>query len=68
MEGIPAPWIKEVYTVVKMVKRLKTRCGRQKVWMSAGSGPQRCLAHSSLRELVPQDDGSWEEALLIGGV
>ena len=31
-------------------------------------GLQRCLAHSSLRELVSQDDGSWEEALLISGV
>ena len=26
---------------------------------------QRCLAYSSLRKLVPQDDGSWEEALLV---
>ena len=32
------------------------------------SDSDSCLAHSSLRELVPQDDGSWEEALLIGGV
>ena len=28
-------------------------------------GLQCCLAHNSLRELVPQDDGSWEEALFI---
>ena len=31
-------------------------------------GLQRCLAYCSLRELVPQDDGSWEEALLVGVV
>ena len=29
---------------------------------------QRCLAYCSLRELVPQDDGSWEEALLVSCV
>ena len=29
---------------------------------------QRCLAYYSLRELVPQDENSWEEALLVGGV
>ena len=28
-------------------------------------GLQRCLAYCNLRELVPQDDGSWEEALLV---
>ena len=28
-------------------------------------GLQRCLAYCSLRELVPQDDGSWEEAVLV---
>ena len=31
-------------------------------------GLQRCLAYCSLRELVPQDNSSREEALLIGGV
>ena len=31
-------------------------------------GLQRCLSYCSLRELVPQDDSSWEEALLEGGV
>ena len=31
-------------------------------------GLQRCLAYCSLRELVPQDDSSWEEALLVGVV
>ena len=31
-------------------------------------GLQRCLAYCGLRELVPQDDGSWEEALLVGVV
>ena len=31
-------------------------------------GLQRCLAYCGLRELVPQDDGSLEEALLIGVV
>ena len=31
-------------------------------------GLQRCLANCSLRELVPQDDGSWEEALLVSCV
>ena len=25
-------------------------------------------SYCSLRELVPQDDSSWEEALLVGGV
>ena len=28
-------------------------------------GLQRCLAYCSLRELVPQDDSSWKEALLV---
>ena len=28
-------------------------------------GLQRCLAFCSLRELVLQDDGSWEEALFV---
>ena len=31
-------------------------------------GLRRCLAYCSLRELVPQDDSSWEEALLVGVV
>ena len=31
-------------------------------------GLQCCLAYCSLRELVPQDDSSWEEALLVGVV
>ena len=31
-------------------------------------GLQRCLAYCGLRELVPQDDDSWEEALLVGAV
>ena len=31
-------------------------------------GLQRCLAYCGLRELVLQDDGSWEEALLVGVV
>ena len=31
-------------------------------------GLQHCLAYCSLRELVPQDDSSWEEALLVGGI
>ena len=31
-------------------------------------GLQRCLAYCSLRKLVPQDDSSREEALLVGGV
>ena len=31
-------------------------------------GLQRCLAYCGLRELVPKDNGSWEEALLIGVV
>ena len=31
-------------------------------------GLQRCLAYCSLRELVPQDDSFWEEALLEGVV
>ena len=46
-----------------------------KVLHSEGVGAQQvlesfqcCLAHSSLRELVPQDDSSWEEALLVDGV
>ena len=28
-------------------------------------GLQRCLSYCSPRELVPQDDGSWKEALLV---
>ena len=31
-------------------------------------GLQHCLANCSLRELVPQDDSSWGEALLVGVV
>ena len=31
-------------------------------------GLQRCLAYCGLRELVPEDDGSWEEAVLVGGI
>ena len=31
-------------------------------------GLQRCQAYCSLKELVPQDDSSWEEALLVGVV
>ena len=31
-------------------------------------GLQRCLAYCSLRELVPQDDSSWKEALLVDSV
>lgn len=31
-------------------------------------GLQHCLSHNSRSDLVPQDDGSWEEALLMGGV
>ena len=31
-------------------------------------GLQRCLVYCGLRELVPQDDSFWEEALLVGGV
>ena len=64
------PQIKEVCTVVKMVKSVKN-----KVWRLEGMGGQlvleglqRCLAYCSLRELVPQDDGSWEEALLVSCV
>ena len=45
------------------------------MWRSEGvsgqlvlEGLQRCLAYCNLRELVPQDDGSWEEGLLIIGV
>ena len=29
-------------------------------------GLQRCLAYCSLRELVPHDNSSWEETLLVG--
>ena len=40
------------------------RCG-----LPAGSGrPPALSAYCSLRELVPQDDSSWEEALLVGVV
>ena len=31
-------------------------------------GLQGCLAYCSLRELVPQDDGFWEEALFVSCV
>ena len=31
-------------------------------------GLQHCLAYCSLRQLVPQDGSSLEEALLVGGV
>ena len=31
-------------------------------------GLQRCFAYCGLRELVLQDDGSWEDALLVGVV
>ena len=31
-------------------------------------GLQRCLAYCSLRELVPKNDSSWEDALLVGVV
>ena len=48
---------------------------KNKVWHSEGVGGQQVLegfqcwlAHSSLRELVPQDDSSWEEALLVDGI
>ena len=50
-------------------------CLLTKVWRLEGvdcqlvmGGLQRCLAHCSLWELVPQDDSSWEEALLVGVV
>ena len=36
--------------------------------MALLEGLQRFLAYCSLRELVTQDDGSWEEALLLCGV
>ena len=70
LEDAHAPQIKEVHTVVKMVKSVKN-----KVWRLEGKGGQLvleglqcCLAYCSLRELVPQDDGSWEEALLVSCV
>ena len=44
-------------------------------WRSVGDvgqldqeGFQWCLANTSLRELIPQDNGAWEEALLADGV
>ena len=43
----------------------------EKVWVNCQlvlEGLQRCLAYCSLRELVPQDDSSWKEALLVGVV
>ena len=55
-----------VKTADKMVKMLKNQARH-----SEGAGGQQvledfqcCLAHCSLRELVPQDDSYWEEALL----
>ena len=70
VEDAHAPQIKEVCTVVKMVKtssnkawRLEGMCGQLVM-----EGLQRCLAYCSLRELVPQYDGSWEEALSVGCV
>ena len=67
MEDAHAPRIKEVCTAVKTVKN--------KAWHLEGvggqlvlEGHQRCLAFCSLGELGPQDDSSWEEALLLCGV
>ena len=67
MEDAHAPRIKEVCTAVKILKNeswLLEGVGGQLVL----EGLQRCLAFCSLRELVPQDDSSREEALLVGGV
>ena len=73
VEDAHAPWIKEVCTVCTVVKWLKPV--KNKAWRLGGMGGQlvleglqRCLAYCSLRELVPQDDGSWEEALLVSCV
>ena len=62
VEDAHAPRIKEVYAAVKKHKplRLEGVCGQLVL-----EGLQRCLAYCSLRELVPQDGGSREEALLI---
>ena len=67
MEDAHAPRIKELCTAVKMVKN--------NMWHFEGvggqlslEGLQRCLSYCSPRELVPQDDGSWEEALLVSCV
>ena len=65
-EDAHAPQIKYVCTVVKIGKK------KNKVWRLEGvgcqldlEGLQRCLAYYILKELVPQDDSSWEEALLV---
>ena len=59
VEGTHAPQIKEVYTVVKMVKRLKPI----KVWHSEGvdgqlalEGLSPALSSSQYSEMVPQGD------------
>ena len=49
---------------LKWLKRLHLGVGGQLVL----EGPQRCFAYYGLRVLVPQDDSSWKEALLVGGV
>ena len=49
----------------QQIKRLKTRCCIQKVCATSRIWK---AAHSSLRELVPQGDSSWEETLLVDGI
>ena len=48
---------------------------KNKAWHLEDLGGQQvlkgfrcCLAHSSMRELIPQNDRSWEEASLVVGV
>ena len=70
VEDAHAPRIKRYVQQLKWLKPVKN-----KAWLLEGMGSQlvleglqRCLAYCSLRELVPQDDGSWEEALLVSCV
>ena len=67
VESAHAPRLKEVYT---SVKRFKT--GKNMMWRLVGVGSQlvleglqRCLAHGSLRELIPKYNGPREKALLV---
>ena len=70
VEDAHAPRIKEVCTADKWLKPVKNKARRLEGMggQLVLEGLQRCLAYCSLRELVPQDDGSWEEALLVSCV
>ena len=59
VEDANEPRIKEVCLKVKIKAGRLEGMGVQLVL----EGLQHCLAYCSLRELVTQDDGSWEEDL-----